>query len=178
MAWARSDVHLNGEFSTTADGSALAAQLPRLAAESCVPGGLSGLKWSLQAELRSDQAGQALPWLHVQASAVLQLICQRCLGPAAVALEADRWFRFVKDEETAAAEDDESEEDVLALVPRMDVWALMEDELLMAIPLVPMHEECPVVVTTEVADDGFWQAETEKPNPFAALNTLKKPVAK
>ena len=61
-------------------------------------------------------------------------------------LEVDRWFRFVADEATAELEDDDSEEDVLALEPRPDIAQLVEDELLMAMPLVPMHETCPVAV--------------------------------
>ncbi|MBA4255236.1 MAG: hypothetical protein C0445_05105 [Polaromonas sp.] len=173
MAWARSGMRLDGEWSQAADAAALAARFPRLLAEACVPQGLDGVTWALNAELRADQAGESVPWLHVRACATVQLVCQRCLGPAPVALDVDRWFRFVKDEDTAAAEDDESEEDVLALLPRMDVGTLLEDELLMAIPLVPMHGECPVPVTTAVEDEDFWQAASEKPHPFAALNQLK-----
>lgn len=178
MAWARSGAQLNGECSPVADAAALAALFPRLLAESCVPDGVEGVSWVLAAELRTNQAGESVPWLHVQAEASVQLVCQRCLGPAAIALDVDRWFRFVKDEDTAAAEDDESDEDVLALVPRMDVGALIEDELLMTIPLVPMHGECPVPVTTAVEDADFWQAEAEKPHPFAALNQLKGPTSR
>ena len=54
-------------------------------------------------------------WLHLQADAMLPLICQRCLEPVDVPLAVDRSFRFVADETTAAAEDDEAEEDVLAM---------------------------------------------------------------
>ena len=95
-----------------------------------------------------------------------------CCGPRLV-LPVDRWFRFVPDEEAAAAEDDLSEEDVLALEPKMDLCTLLEDELLMAIPLVPMHEECPVPVTLEAVDVDFFEVASEKPHPFAALKQMK-----
>lgn len=177
-ALAQATASLSGQWRpdgpATADPGALAVPMSRLAAESCVPNGLQAVSWGLQAELRSDAAGQAQPWLHIQANALIPLVCQRCLTPVEVALAVDRWFRFVADEATAAAEDDLSEEDVLALEPRMDVWALMEDELLMALPLVPMHDTCPVHVPTSVMDADFAVAEVVKPNPFAVLERLNQ----
>lgn len=151
------------------------AGLVRLAAESCVPGGLSSVSWRLQADMRPDAADVPQPWLHVEASAVLPLVCQRCLDPVGVPLVVDRWFRFVADEDTAQAEDDVSDEDVLVLEPRMDAATLIEDELLMAIPLVPMHVECPTPVSMAVVDPGFEAALTDRPKPFAGLDQVKLP---
>ncbi len=88
-------------------------------------------------------AAAAEIWLHLRADAVLPLTCQRCLGPVEVALAVDRSFRFVADEELAAAEDELAEEDVLALSRSFDLVELVEDELLMEMPLAPRHEVCP-----------------------------------
>jgi uncharacterized protein len=172
-ALARSEASVSGALSLAGDAVSLGQHFPRLSAESCVPGGLAGVKWSLLAEMRSAADGAEQPWLHLEGIAQLALVCQRCLGPVTVELQADRWFRFVADEETAAAEDDLSEEDVLVLEPRMDAWSLIEDELIMAIPLVPMHEVCPVPVPTSVADDDFVEAQADKPHPFATLHAFK-----
>jgi uncharacterized protein len=53
---------------------------------------------------------------------------------------------------------------------------LVEDELLMALPLVPMHEICPEPVVMGVADEGVPQGEDAPPrkNPFAELARLKR----
>ena len=51
---------------------------------------------------------------------------------------------------------------------------LVEDELLMALPVVPRHEECPTSVPLASSDDDFEVANSEKPNPFAALAALRK----
>lgn len=59
-------------------------------------------------------------------------------------LYVDRSFRFVPDEETAELEDDDSDEDVLALSSEFNLLELIEDELLMEVPVVPRHEVCPV----------------------------------
>ncbi len=149
--------------------------LSRLAAESCVSGGLHGVSWRLQAEMRAGTGSSPQPWLRTEAEAVLPMVCQRCLEPVESLLVVDRWFRFVADEATASAEDDVSEEDVLVLEPRMDVGALIEDELLMAMPLVPMHGECPVPVPMVVADPDFEDAEPSRPHPFANLTQAKVP---
>lgn len=145
----------------------------RLAQEVAAPTADLTLNWSAQGELRAVPGGEAEVWLHMQADTVLPLTCQRCLTPVDVALAVNRSFRFVADEETAAALDDESEDDVLALDPEFDLATLVEDELLMEIPLVPRHEECPVEVKLEVVDPGFDAALAEKPKPFAALAQLR-----
>ena len=128
--------------------------------------------------LRSAGAlAQPSVWLHLQAQLTLPLTCQRCLGPVATPLVVDRWFRFVADETTAAAEDEDSEEDVLALEPRPSLLELIEDELLMELPLVPMHEVCPEspAALAGAADVPADEApESMRPNPFAGLARLKK----
>ncbi|HQS64567.1 MAG TPA: YceD family protein, partial [Acidovorax defluvii] len=100
--------------------------------------------------------------------------CQRCLTPVDVPLAVERSFRFVADEATAEALDDESEEDLLALSREFDLRELIEDELLMALPVVPRHDECPSAVPLASSDDDFEAASAEKPNPFAALASLRK----
>ena len=88
----------------------------------------------------------------------------------------DRWFRFVANEAAAEAEDDDCEEDLLALEPRPNLHELLEDELLMELPLVPMHEVCPVLVVMQAADPGVGHADDEPQRrpPFAELARLKK----
>ncbi|GAB3183989.1 YceD family protein [Hydrogenophaga aquatica] len=128
---------------------------------------------AVAAELKGKLAPARQLWLHLEVQAQVPQVCQRCLGPFAQPVAVDRWFRFVADEATAAAEDDESEEDVLVMEPRFDLHALIEDELLLALPLIPMHDVCPEPVRMsagELPED----SAPEKPNPFAALASLRK----
>ena len=90
-----------------------------------------------------------------------------------VPLQVDRWFRFVADEATALAQDDESEEDLLVISRSFDLHELIEDELLMELPMVPLHEHCPQPVLLQSGNDDFEQAQADKPNPFAALAQLQ-----
>ena len=99
--------------------------------------------WQARGELRNPRhvqpAGLAAPEGRCRAAADLPALP----APVDVPLAVDRSFRFVADEATAAAEDDESEEDVLALSRSFDLLELIEDELLMELPVAPRHEVCP-----------------------------------
>jgi uncharacterized protein len=95
------------------------------------------------------------------------------MGPVDIEVDVKRSFRFVASEEMAEEQDEEAEEDVLALDPEFSLIDLIEDEVLMALPLVPLHEECPVEVKLAVEDAGFEAASIEKRNPFAVLAKLQ-----
>lgn len=135
------------------------------------------VSWQAQGELRAattDADAQATePWLHLTAQATLPMLCQRCLTPVDMPLEVDRWFRFVADEAAAEALDDDVEEDLLAMSREFDLHALIEDELLMSLPVVARHDACPVSVPMESSSEDFDAADAEKPNPFAALTGFK-----
>ncbi len=130
--------------------------------------------WQAEGELRTALGGMSQVWLHLKVRASFPMECQRCLTPVDIPLEVDRAFRFVADEATAEALDDESEEDLLALSREFDLRELIEDELLMALPVVPRHDECPTAVPLASSDDDFEEASAAKPNPFAALAGLRK----
>jgi uncharacterized protein len=168
---ARLDVRGFAEDGATLSAQARIADFPRLIAESRGAGGERPLTWSAQGELRNPQHVNPEAWLLLKADAVLPLTCQRCLEPVDVQLSVDRPFRFVADEATAAALDDESEEDLLAISREFDLPGLIEDELLMEVPVVPRHDVCPTDVRLSAQDPGFEDARPE--NPFARLRVLK-----
>lgn len=133
------------------------------------------VKWQASAELRPRAGVEDDVWLHLAAQATVPLTCQRCMSVVETPVEVDQWYRFVASEEIAMAEDDQSEEDLLVMEPQFDVLAVLEDELLMALPLVPMHEQCPVAPKLQVgeADVAGEPDSGKKPNPFAVLAQLK-----
>ncbi|RYX89158.1 MAG: DUF177 domain-containing protein [Comamonadaceae bacterium] len=131
------------------------------------------VNWSVSGESRTVRGGADEVWLHLHADVALPMICQRCLTPVEELVTVDRPFRFAPDEDAAAALDEESEEDVLALTPAFNVPELVEDELLMALPAVPRHDVCPVPVKLVATDKEFEEALAAKPNPFATLAKLK-----
>ncbi len=131
------------------------------------------LDWSARGEVRADEAGAEQIWLHLTVDVRLPLTCQRCLGPVEIVVAVNQSFRFVANEEAAEAQDDASEEDVLALSQDFNLFDLIEDEVLMALPVAPRHETCPVEIKLAAVDAGFDAATAEKRNPFAVLAKLQ-----
>lgn len=143
-----------------------------------------GVIWQADAEL-VESAGDSAKvkpqvWLHLTAQTQLPQTCQRCLGEVSTLLKVERSYRFVADEATAEAEDDECDEDLLAISREFNLSELIEDELLMALPQVPLHDVCPVTPKMSASDADF-EGDAEavgagKPNPFAVLASLKGKV--
>ncbi|MBX9871796.1 MAG: YceD family protein [Burkholderiaceae bacterium] len=167
------DVSAFAQSGATLRGADPLSNFERLLQESGGQGGDREVQWEVRGQQQSDASGHVRIWLHLSARASLPLTCQRCLGPADIDVEVMRDFRFVGTEAQAEAEDEEAEEDVLVLSRDFDLQALVEDELLMALPLVPRHQVCPTEVKLAVQDVDFEAAQEAKPKPFAALAGLK-----
>jgi uncharacterized protein len=148
-------------------------QFSRLLGESQPEGHDRPVHWRARGEIVNPKHVHPQCWIHLETSATLALVCQRCLAPVDVPVAVERSFRFVADEATAAAEDDAAEEEVLALSRSFDLLELVEDELLMDLPVAPRHEACPEPVALSVADPEFEGALAKRKHPFAVLGRLK-----
>ncbi len=131
------------------------------------------LKWHAQGELQVHTGAPDQVWLHLQVHAQMPLTCQRCLNPVLTPVDVDRSFRFVADEATAMALDDEAQEDLLVLSRTFNLLELVEDEVILATPLVPFHDVCPTPLPMAVADPLFADEAAQPAHPFAALAGLK-----
>ena len=169
------DIKAFAQAGAELQGQAPLAEWPRLLAEQFAGQTQDAgvVRWRLQGRMAPVTGGSPQVGLTLQAEVNLALQCQRCLTPVVESIQAERDFLFVADEATAEAMDEDSEADVLVISRDFDALSLIEDELILALPLVPRHEVCPQAVTTEVADEAFDEA-SERPNPFAALAALKK----
>lgn len=160
------------------------AALARLASSEpadAPPAPADAVRWSARGERRPARGGEPETWLHLEVSARLHLECQRCLRPVETLLQVEQSLRFVAGEAQAAALDADSEHDVLALERSLDLRELIEDELLLVLPLVPRHDTCPEPLqhrADRLPDDDDGAAEVERPNPFAVLQQLKTPGTK
>jgi uncharacterized protein len=140
------------------------------AAPDAPPGHKNIVTWMARGELRPVRSQAPEVWLHLDASASLFMACQRCLQPLLVTLQVQRSLRFVAGEDAAAAEDAESDDDVLALTQSLNLFELIEDELVLSLPWVPRHEVCPSPLPQATPE-----SEMKEPHPFAVLAQLKKP---
>lgn len=146
-------------------------RLTESAVVDALPAAGGEVAWSARGEARPMRGGEAQVRLHIRASTSVPLQCQRCLQAVDVPLSIESNFLFVRGEDAAAQLDTDSEDDVLALTRALDLRELVEDELLLALPIVPRHEVCPVPLLAPANDE---RVADEKPNPFAALAALKR----
>lgn len=156
-------------------GEWTADRLRRLAAATLAPADGSArppIAWRARGERRVLAGAGMQPALAIGADTEVTLECQRCLQPMRLPVHAERRFFFVEGEDAAAALDAESEDDVLAATPALDLPELIEDELLLALPLVPRHASCPEPLPRAFTEDD--PAIDPADNPFAALAALKR----
>jgi uncharacterized protein len=106
--------------------------------------------------------------LQVCLDGELNLRCQRCLGPLPQPVHTQRDIVLVPGADEFAQRVDEAEaEDVIPDVPRLELAPLLEEELLLGLPLAARHEDgaCSTGVALQPAQSG---------SPFAALAKLKQ----
>ena len=130
--------------------------LPRLAQSGCSG---SVLDFVLTGEI--NERGK--PGLKLAVDGSVRLQCQRCLGSLDLPLHLEAQLEFASSEAEITAADDDIERVVVGR--EMSVVALVEDEVLLALPMAPKHEQC-----SAAAGLG---ADAE-PSAFQALAALKK----
>jgi uncharacterized protein len=107
---------------------------------------------------------QGWPALRLQVEGVLQLTCQRCLGAMDFPLHLAVSLQLLATQEEMDAEPLQAEGPERIVAGReMQVRVLVEDEVLLALPLAPRHERCAGKPE---------QADAAKPSPFAGLRRL------
>src|ERR1035437_8001838 len=149
------DVKTFAQAASTRSGRNLLSDFERLMHETEGLGADHPLDWSARGELRMDPTGSEQLWLHLRLETNVPLTCQRCLNPVNISVAENHSYRFVGSEAEAQAQDEEAEEDVLALSRDFNLAELIEDEVLLALPLIAFHEKCPVEVKLSVVDPGF-----------------------
>ena len=108
--------------------------------------------------------------MHMQLSASLPLICQRSLERFVHQVEIDQRLGLISEESQEAAMPEGMEAVLVDRGGDVSPLELIEDELLLAVPLVPVSPNASELDPEWVHEEAL---EEDKPNPFAALQTLK-----
>ncbi len=137
-------------------GTLAIEDLPRLADMGCDAA-------TLQYAVRGGESADRHPTLTVEVSGQLRLTCQRCLGALDVPLATSGVLELAATQAEIDTADDERDR-VLAS-KAMDVAVLVEDETILALPMIPMHASC----KTSIGRVG-----RESASPFAALAGLQE----
>jgi len=117
-------------------------------------------------EVRGSADARDHPLLGLKVSGRLALQCQRCLKVLDHELMIDTALRLVPEEALdAEMSDDPDKADCIAASTELDLLALIEDEILLALPAYPRHEDASCGASTDAAG-------TEKDSAFSVLSKL------
>ena len=136
------------------------AELPRLADL------LTDLEGKISFFLRGLVGRDGKPLLELKLTGTCNLRCQRCLKTLTYPIRLVSTLRLVSEGELDESDIEDDEVDSIPAEKRLDVLALLEEELLLSMPIAPKHElgEC------QMAVENLSRSE----NAFAVLAGLKK----
>lgn len=104
----------------------------------------------------------------------LPLICQRCMLPMQFAVNDNFMLTPVRSDVEAKKLPDHLEPVLLPESERLSLAELIEDELILQLPVVAKHAEAVCSVKILPVEPSSVVIKKDKPNPFATLVALKK----
>lgn len=167
------DVKKAATHSTRFEGYLMLKTLKRLVES------LTSDEGDVDVELQTGIDEQGLNYLKGQATVTISTICQRCNESMKIDLQSDFAFTpvregFVEDEEYPLPEHYDTVE--FNEFGEVLLRQLIEDELILSLPLIPKHDEqdCPASGREMSFGEIEEEIVEEKPNPFAVLQQLKR----
>lgn len=153
------DLRKPGMHKAHFEGGLVPAQLPRLR------GLLAADEGDIHAAISCDTDEQRRTVVSVMVDARVSVRCQRCLEIFQRPLSSTSELAVVKTDEAAAALPDTLEP--LLADHEVDLWAVVEDELVLAMPVYSYHhnEAC----IEQLAGTGFLAASEQKENEGEAI---------
>jgi uncharacterized protein len=119
-------------------------------------------------DLVFERTGQGARMMRGLIETRIETVCQRCLGPITIALVAKPVVVLLTAGEASA--DASGDFETLIVEGPQDLRELAEDELLLAMPMNPVHGDDGCAALAGVSKT---QPVDTKPGPFTALRGLK-----
>lgn len=124
-------------------------------------------KLPVSVQLEMSREGQSVPRAVGRIETALAAICQRCLAEMLVSVDKTFDVRLV--ETSASAGHDEDDTETVATVDGLfDLERFVEDEVILACPMIPLHNDqnCHAVTSDEQS------VGEERTRPFANLGEM------
>jgi len=149
----------------TLQGEIPLESLPRLRAQLAEDGG------AVRALLEFARDEQRAAVIRGELDVEVRMICQRCLEVVSLPIHGEYDYAVVREESAAQAQP--KGYDLLEVGEEpLDLLALVEDELLLALPIVPVHEHCQHEAALDEPEPP--EDEVKRSNPFSVLAQLKR----
>jgi uncharacterized protein len=117
-------------------------------------------------DLRFGRSAQKWRQMHGAITAMLRVACQRCLQGLVLELTAKPALVLLKPDESGDMVPEEAE--AMVVTKPVALAEIVEDELLLALPMIPMHAE------QECAGYSPVSKNSPATHPFARLSGFKK----
>lgn len=127
---------------------------------------------AVKVEFKKD--AQGLTYFDGYISANVQLTCQRCNGALQQAIRADFCFSPVQGSESEHPLPDAYDPVEVNEHGEIDLFQLLEDELILSLPIVAMHDIDDCAIKSKDLQFGKLEKEQERKNPFEVLKELKR----
>ena len=160
------DIDRLADGRTDVDFAVPLAELPKLRAQ------FASVAGSVDGRVRFERE-VGVPVAELKMSGIARLTCQRCLDAMDVVVDRTVRVGLIK-AEADVGRVPEDLEPMLAPEGRISVGQLVEEELLLALPIVPLHDDsaaCGVASSPPSADE---QEPLTTQKPFERLNELLK----
>jgi len=119
-------------------------------------------------DLQFERTGQGLRRVHGIIRTQVEMACKRCLQPLKIEVVAQPLFMLLQ-----PGESEPEEGETLVAEATLSLVELVEDELLLAMPMSPGHAEGECEIAFPVTTGPVVTGTDKRANPFAELRGFK-----
>ena len=123
---------------------------------------------SARVEMDFGRDEEGIPIVSGRLQAAVEMQCQRCLEPVAIAVDVELKLGIVASDR-AAAQLPRYYDPLLVEEFGLDLWDLVEEEIILNLPIVASHDPD----LCSIGEQYQPSPAADKVNPFAALKDLK-----
>ena len=134
---------------------------------------VSSDEW-VDVKVQFEKDAQGLTVFHGTLDTAVVLLCQRCNEAFDCPLHVDFCFSPVQGQQDAEALPEAYDPVEVGDHGEVNLLQLVEDELILELPIVPFHAEEDCAITSDDMQFGEIEPEQRQPNPFAVLKELKR----
>jgi DUF177 domain-containing protein len=149
-------------------GRLLLSRMPRLVSS------LEDDTSEIDVELKFDVDVTGIAWMEGHLTGTLPLCCQRCMQQLLMPIDAIFKLAMIESESEIERLGEQYEPLLLENDSLVSVVELVEDELLLALPIVPKHDTVECNAGEEIVEQVVKVKPEPKKNPFAVLADLKR----
>jgi len=128
----------------------------------------------IDVDLKFDVDVTGIAWMEGHLTGILPLCCQRCMQQLLMPIDVTFKLAMIESESEIERLGEQYEPLLLEDDSLLSVVELVEDELLLALPIVPKHDTVKCNAGEEIVEQVVEVKPEQKKNPFAVLADLKR----